>query len=111
VATVEQCELALHGLAAQLAERGRSAGNLDRTLSAHLSDLGVAFAGRLHDGLLDSIRQLPDGAPPGQIKLTMSSDDLVRVVAGELNLAGAWASGKVKVDASMLDLLKLRSFF
>ena len=41
----------------------------------------------------------------------MSSDDLIRFVAGELNFASAWAAGRVKVDARVVDLLKLRSIF
>jgi putative sterol carrier protein len=41
----------------------------------------------------------------------MTSDDLLKLVDGELNMASAWASGRVKIDASVFDLLKLRSVF
>jgi putative sterol carrier protein len=41
----------------------------------------------------------------------MKGDDLVKLVAGELNMAAAWATGRVKVDASVRDIIKLRSIF
>ena len=37
-----------------------------------------------------------------------NSDDLVALLNGELPVASAWASGRVKLDASFLDLVKLR---
>jgi hypothetical protein len=41
----------------------------------------------------------------------MSSDDLVALVDGTLKMAPAWASGRVKVEAGVRDMLKLRSIF
>ncbi len=38
----------------------------------------------------------------------MKGDDLVELVNGRLNFASAWASGRVKLEASILDLLQLR---
>ena len=43
-----------------------------------------------------------------KIRLGVASDDLLALVAGELNFASAWASGRVSVKASFGDLLKLR---
>jgi SCP-2 sterol transfer family len=111
VATVEQCEAAMHRLAERLrspdaaATRGRM---LDRSISCHLRDLGVTFGGQLRGGEIVDIRQID--APNGQIKLATTSDDLLALVDGRLNFAKAWAGGRLKVDASMFDLLKLRSF-
>lgn len=111
MATADQCERALHELAARLAAKaaGGRAPSLDRSLNCALDDLGVAFSGRLTDGRLIDITREP--RPDAQIRLTMSSDDLLALVTGELKMAAAWASGRVKVDASMRDLLKLRSIF
>jgi len=109
VATVEECEHALHELAARI-ERNNSSGahqRFDRTLRCTLPDLGVTFTGRLADGQLADIAQ-GDGSG-AQIGLEMSSDDLVRLVAGELQLAGAWASGRVRVHAGVRDLMRLRT--
>jgi alkyl sulfatase BDS1-like metallo-beta-lactamase superfamily hydrolase len=112
MATVAECETAMHDLAARLAgadaEHRRKA-DLDRTLSCTLPDLQVTFAGHLHDGQLDDIRQVDSAA--AQVRLTLSSDDLVKLVAGDLSVGQALISGRLRIDAGMLDLLKLRSIF
>lgn len=82
----------------------------DRRLSCTLRDLRVTFVGRLHEGRLTDIAQA-DGAPSAQIGLDMTSDDLVAMVDGTLNLASAWASGRVKVRAGVRDMVRLRSMF
>ena len=110
MATVQECEAAMHKLASRLRSpdaaeaRGKM---IDRSISCHLRDLDVTFGGRLHGGqILDIGRTVK---PDGQIKLTMTSDDLLALVDGRLNFAKAWAAGRLKVDASVLDLLRLRS--
>ena len=73
----------------------------------------MTFVGHLHDGTLTDIRQI-DGdsaAPKAQVRLTMSSDDLVDLVAGRTKFATAWANRRIKIDASVFDLVKLRSIF
>jgi putative sterol carrier protein len=112
MATIEQCEQALRQLAEQLAgvdSATRKKVALDRTISCRLRDLGVIFAGELRDGNLQNIRQVD--RDDGQLRLTMDSDDLLKLASGELNFLRAWASGKIRVDASVFDLLKLRSIF
>ena len=39
----------------------------------------------------------------------MSSDDLLAMTDGDLEFAKAWASGRVKLEASLKDMFKLRS--
>lgn len=39
----------------------------------------------------------------------MSGDDLVAMVNGELNFAKAWGSGRVKLEAGLRDLFRLRT--
>ena len=111
VASVEECQQALHGLAARLAEKeaARRKTGFDRTLSCTLRDLEVTFAGKLHDGLLSGIEQVAQ--PTAQIRLKMTSDDLVSLVDSRLNIASAWATGRVKVEAGVMDMIKLRSIF
>lgn len=112
MATADDCEQALHTLARRMDEHSagdaRSAA-FDRTLSCTLRDLKITFAGRLADGELRDIRRTENGH--AQIRLEMTSDDLVRLVDGELNLGSAWATGRVKVHAGVRDLIKLRSIF
>jgi putative sterol carrier protein len=110
MATVEECEAAMHKLADRMRSpeaagvRGKV---LERSVSCTLTDLGVTFGGDLRDGGIQDIRQI-DG-PSGQIKLTTTGDDLLAMVDGQLNFAKAWAAGRLKVDASIFDLLKLRA--
>jgi alkyl sulfatase BDS1-like metallo-beta-lactamase superfamily hydrolase len=110
MAGVEECEQAFHALAARLAGADgttKRKATLDRSLSCTLRDLKIIFAGRLRDGELTDIRRVENA--DAQVRMTMTSDDLLKLVAGELNMASAWATGRVKIDASVFDLLKLRS--
>lgn len=112
MASVAECAAALQTLADRMAAmdpetRRRNA--LDRTLSCRITDLNVAFGGRLRDGQLTDIH--PVETTSAQVKLAMSSDDLVAIVAGKQNFASAWASGRVKIDATVLDLIRLRTIF
>jgi hypothetical protein len=115
MATVEQCEQALHELANRLAEvdaATRAKTVLDRSVSCEITDLGAHFAARLRDGGLHDIELVTDPkAQPGQIRLAMSGDDLVALAADKLNFASAWASGRLKVQASVMDLFRLRNLF
>lgn len=112
MASVEECRAALAKLVAQfdeIDERDRAKHVVERTLSCRVSDLDVTFYGRLHHGGLDPFLEQP--SPDGRsadVKLTILSDDLVALVAGELDLARALLGGRVKVDASFGDLLRLR---
>ncbi|HEY2299533.1 MAG TPA: alkyl sulfatase C-terminal domain-containing protein [Jatrophihabitans sp.] len=110
MASVEECDAAFHSLADRLSASDPSKRtDLDRTLTCRLPDIGVIFAGHLHDGKLTDIRRVDDAT--AQVKLTMSSDDLIDLVSGRANFASAWASGRIKIDAGMFDLIKLRSVF
>lgn len=110
MATTDQCREALEGLAARLTdvdEDERREHTFDRTLSAHVPDLGVTFSGVLENGHIMDITT--DPAPKAQIRITAQSDDLVALTDGELSFGPAWLSGQVKVEAGVRDLLKLRS--
>lgn len=111
MATVEQCEQALEQLATRLAanEHSRRTMGFDRTLSCAIRDLDVVYGGRLKDGRLIDIA--PATSRDAQIRLAMSSDDLLALVDGRLKMASAWATGRVKVDAGVRDLIRLRSIF
>jgi hypothetical protein len=108
MATLEQCREALNQLAERLAANAEMGGRLDfdRTLACRISDLDAAFHGRLAGG---RVHDMADGDDPAaKIKLTIGSDDLVDLVAGRLDAKRAFASGRLKIKASMLDLLKLQ---
>jgi hypothetical protein len=105
MATVEECRAALEALAARMSG-DVSRIDFNRTLACRVTDLNVAFHGRLADG---RIVDLADGDDPdAKLRLTSSSDDLVALVDGKLNIASAWASGRIKIEASLMDLMRLR---
>jgi predicted lipid carrier protein YhbT len=111
VATVEECEQALLTLAARLAEPdgSRRTRDFDRTMSCTVRDLQVIFSGRLKDGRLIDIARA--GSADAQVRLTLTSDDLVALIDGRLALPPAWASGRIRIQASVRDLYRLRSLF
>ncbi|MEU8053901.1 SCP2 sterol-binding domain-containing protein [Micromonospora haikouensis] len=109
MASVDECRQALQDLAARLdrnADAVRERVDLDRTLACRVTDLDTAFHGRLTDGrLLD----LTDGDDPkAKIALSTSSDDLLALVRGELDVTKAIASRRVSIKANPFDLMKLR---
>ncbi|MDT3397167.1 sterol-binding protein [Streptomyces sp. B1866] len=112
MATIEECRDALGRLAENLAGAEgdvRRAAALDRSVSCHMTDLDVTFTGRLVDGRIERVATAP-GRPAerAQIRLAMASEDLLRLVDGELGFARAWGSGRVRLEASLRDLLRMR---
>jgi hypothetical protein len=112
MATIEECRSALERLSENLVRTEgdlRSAAALDRSLSCRITDLDVTFVGRLADGRIHDVVTV-QGPPPerAQIRLTMAGDDLVALVDGELHFAKAWGSGRVRLEAGLRDLLRLR---
>jgi putative sterol carrier protein len=63
----------------------------------------------LKDGQLIEIDRA--SSRDAQVRLAMSSDDLIALVDGRLKMAAAWATGRIKVEASIRDLIRLRSIF
>ncbi|NEB10443.1 sterol-binding protein [Streptomyces coelicoflavus] len=112
MATTEECRAALEKLSDSMRSAEgdvRAATELDRSVSCHITDLDVTFAGRMADGRID-VRETLEGPPreKAEIRLSMTGDDLVALVAGELNFARAWGSGRVKLEAGLRDLFRLR---
>jgi hypothetical protein len=67
----------------------------------------VTFTGTLtEDGLLH-VTEEP--RPDAQIRLSVTSDDLLALCEGELAFGSAWTRGRVRIDASVMDLLRLRT--
>ena len=110
MATVEECEAAMQQLATHMggmdADTRRKV-TLERSVTCHIRDLNVTFRGQLRDGELQDVTR--SDSTDAQIRLAMNSDDLIELIAGRLNFAKAWATGRIKVEASVFDLLKLRS--
>jgi putative sterol carrier protein len=111
VATVSECQVAFGELAHRLSGADgdtRRKASFDRSVSCTLRDLDVIFGAQLTDGELRDIRQVQTA--DAQLRLSMSSDDLIALTDGSLAFAKAWASGRLRIDANVFDLLKLRAF-
>ncbi len=110
MASLEQCRAAIDELGERLSRvdaAARAEHIPDRTLACTVLDLDVTFTGRLHQG--DLVDITTDPAAPAQIRLVVSSDDLMDLVDGRLSFAHAWSSGRLHLDASLRDLLRLRA--
>ena len=110
MATLDECMTALSGFVGKLAA-APAAQDLDRSVSCRLPDLGQVVAGRLARGAVHDMTAQPDGptVPKADIRLTMTSDDLLALTSGQLSFGPAWASGRVKLEAGLRDMLRLRS--
>lgn len=105
MATLQECREALTELTTDIAESGKDL-DFNRSLSASVTDLNVVLKGRIEDGGFHDIEESVD--PAADVKLTLTSDDLIQLCRGELNAMKAMATGKLKIQASMADLMKLR---
>jgi hypothetical protein len=106
---MDECLTALKGILGDLAANPAAAG-LDRSVSCRLTDLGQLVVGRLASGSVQDLTVVPHGpaAPRADIRLTMTSDDLVALTEGRLHFGQAWATGRLKVEAGLRDILRLR---
>jgi putative sterol carrier protein len=108
VASVDECAEAVEQLGKLLGANSHHAKKFpDRTISCTIPDLAVTFRGEIRDGELVDVTTEP--GENAQVRLTVHSDDLVDLVNGELGAGKAFMSGKLKVDASFGDLMRLRS--
>ena len=113
MASVDDCDAALRSLAERLAAVDAETRNryvIARTVACRVPDLDVVFLGRLDEHGLQDVRCIPGSdTADAQVRLAASSDDLLALVGGTLAVPAAWATGRLKIEASVLDLLKLRS--
>lgn len=111
MASKEEVERRLRDLIARLGRSDDGARELGRALperrilSLRVSDLGVDYWTELEGGRFG---ELQEGSRDRDILVTASSDDLVGLVEGKGSLFSAYLSGRVRVDASVSDLLRFR---
>lgn len=108
--STEECRAALQKLAGRLAElspgeRNQYFGN--RSMSVTIPDLGVTYVTALGSGE-DPVRDVAPGEPPADIRLTASSDEVIALSQQPMNIARAWMTGRIKIEASVKDLFRLR---
>jgi hypothetical protein len=108
--SAEECRTALQKLAGRLgelspAEREEYFGS--RTVSVTIPDLNVTFVSVLGSGD-DPVREAVPGEPPAAIRLTANSDEVVALSEQPMNIARAWMARRIKIEASVKDLFRLR---
>lgn len=111
MASAEECQRALESLTGRISELNaadREVFLVDREISCYVPDLGVTFVTKIGPDGASPVREAngPDAA--AQVRFTIRSDDLVALAADPGSFPRAWLTGKLKVEASIFDLLRLR---
>jgi hypothetical protein len=112
VASKTEVEKQLQVLFGRLAENQdsvRSAIPERKVLACQVSDLDTVWYSVIEDGRVSPPSQTPPDGGRVDITLRVGSDDLVDLIEGRRSFLSAFTSGKVKVDASIIDLLRLRA--
>jgi hypothetical protein len=109
--TAGECREAFEKLTGRLSEldpKERDAFFSGRSFSCHVTDLDVTFVTRFEPQGAEPVRETTPADPPADVRLAASSD-VVRELAGNIGaFPRAWLTGRVKVQASLRDLLRLR---
>ena len=111
MATAEECRQALDSLTGRIMElspQERAAHLVDRQVSCQVTDLGVTFVTELGPDGAAPVRELNGSGARAQIRLAARSDDLVALAADPGSFGRAWLTGRLKLEASIGDLLRLR---
>jgi SCP-2 sterol transfer family len=77
-----------------------------RTLSVHVTDLDLHYWSLLDGGRMGPLQDGP--RDDAQIRIRAPSDVLVDLIDGRGSLFSAYLAGRIRIDASMSDLLRLR---
>ena len=80
----------------------------DQNLEAERGGPAAAPDGGEPRPAAEPVKEAAPDEPPADIRLTGNSDDVIALSATPANIARMWLSGRVKVQASMRDLLALR---
>jgi hypothetical protein len=83
-----------------------------RRIACRIKDLDIVYSAKLdEDGVHDLMATSPSGAVPedAEVKVVVTSDDLVALSTGEEDFLQAWLRGRVQISAPMRDVLRLRS--
>jgi hypothetical protein len=110
VATIEEVESALLDLLGRLDgvdDSSRALLPSRRTIEARCPDLDLVRYAEWREGRLTVLEERPNHRP--DIRVSVRSDDLIAMANGDLPFARAYASNRVRLDASMTDLLRLRA--
>lgn len=82
----------------------------ERSIGIEVPDLAIVFDVRLTiDGLTDiTHRPVDRPAPKPQVRITVTSEDLVAIAEERLSAKTSFLTRRVKVEASLSDMLRMR---
>lgn len=112
MASTEEVQNKLEELISRLGESEEAARELQRSLpdpriiAVHVTDHDDHFWTELAGGALSALRR--EAHDQAHIRIAAGSDDLVALVDGGASLFSAYISGRIRVEASFSDLMKLR---
>ena len=111
MATVEESRQALERLTGQIADmdpKDREAFLADRTISCTVTDLGVTLLTHLRPDGASPVTVANGSDGPAQVRFSVRSDDLVAIADDPGLFIRFWLTGRLKIEASIGDLLRLR---
>ena len=111
MATAEECRQALERLTSQIADmdaKDREAFLADRELSVEVTDLGITFRTHLRPDGASPVTVANGSDGPAQVRFSTKSDDLVAIADDPGIFIRSWLTGRLKIHASVTDLLRLR---
>lgn len=111
MATVTEVEATIATLVTRLAvinQSNRTSLPSVRLIEATCPDLDATWHALWHDQELGQVvRGSADRRP--DIRVKVDSDDLLALADGSLPFRRAWQAGRVRLDASVTDMLRLRT--
>ncbi len=111
MATAEECREAFVKLTRRLSEldpKDRDAFFSGRSFSCQVTDLNITFVTRFGPDGAEPVREATPGEPHADVRLTAASPVVLELADDIGAFPRAWLTGRVKVQASMRDLLRLR---
>ncbi len=78
-----------------------------RTVGCTILDLDVTYRGRLDRGFIVGVAESQEHQ--ADIRILCTSDDLVAMVNRDVGFAHLYSTGRVRIDATLRDLIRLRS--
>jgi hypothetical protein len=110
MATMDQVEEVLVQLLHRLGdvdETTRAMLPSHRTIEASCPDLDLVRYASWRRGHLELLDDVPLRRP--DIRISVHSDDLMQIASGDLPFSRALSSNRLRLDASMADLIRLRA--
>jgi hypothetical protein len=96
---LDQTEQGVEALSHALPER--------RVIEVYVSDLEATFWTELTDGRMGALRRGESEDEP-DMRLEVESDDLIDIIDGRRSMFSSYVAGRMKVEASFSDIMRLR---